>query len=794
MASESLYRKWRSQTFSDMVGQEAIIQTLKNTLSSGKLAHAYLFTGPRGTGKTSTARLLAKTINCLNPQNGEPCNVCAQCREITNGSSFNVMEIDAASNRGIDSIRELREKVMMPPTTGKYKVYILDEAHMLTTEAFNALLKTLEEPPPHAIFVMATTEVHKLLPTVLSRCQRFDFKRFTLRQLVDRLHYVAQQEHIEMQPGSVELIARAASGGMRDALSLLDQAIAYAGNVISLEQVQSMLGVADPRAIQKFITHIADLDSCAGLHLINELSEAGADLRQINTQVAEYWRAMMLGKAGAHIAEILDNTDDEIKEIMELTKRFTLTELTECARVFAQNDLLQKSLATPQLGLELAFLNCIEIHSRAQDGPAQPANNYAPRQGTPTGNVYGTAASAVPRNTQSPQPTAVPRPPIAQESAEDSINGHGPADDITITQSPAFSAAQQTPPTQTPSLQQQPPTQPATPTPVRPAPARQPQSGGTIDWQSINLNGMGLGSTTTPQNLSISQNGISATEGNAGAVQGDPPTLMIEDVKEKWELVRRRVRTRKDGAKISALLGGYTIMGVEGTSTQPIVVCQAHADFHYKTLQNDDYHDVIRWALKVTLETECNIRLLAPNVNYNPPPFSGPRPVRPGPGPINPGGSDGLLGPSGAHPNGPGPVTPLNNAAVPQTPRDSVSMPQNPQLSVPVTPTVPHTPTPVAAPVLVQPNVQTASSIQPASAAALPVTSGNLWDQGSIQQVHPAPLARNVAMRENTSKRTETVPGSGTRRETIEKQARSNPVVLEAVRLFKAEIKEIQPK
>ncbi|MFL5705389.1 MAG: DNA polymerase III subunit gamma/tau, partial [Ktedonobacteraceae bacterium] len=181
MASQSLYRKWRSQTFGDLVGQEPIIRTLKNALSNGNLAHAYLFTGPRGTGKTSTARLLAKTINCSNPVNGEPCNTCQQCREITAGNSFNVIEIDAASNRGIDSIRDLREKVMMPPSTGKYKVYVLDEAHMLTTEAFNALLKTLEEPPDYAIFVMATTDVHKMLPTVLSRCQRFDFKRITTR-------------------------------------------------------------------------------------------------------------------------------------------------------------------------------------------------------------------------------------------------------------------------------------------------------------------------------------------------------------------------------------------------------------------------------------------------------------------------------------------------------------------------------------------------------------------------------------------------------------------------------------
>ncbi len=202
MASQSLYRKWRSQNFSDLVGQEPIIQTLKNALHEGTLAHAYLFTGPRGTGKTSTARLLAKTINCPNVKDGEPCNTCEQCREITIGNSFNVIEIDAASNRGIDSIRDLREKVMMPPTTGKYKVYILDEAHMLTTEAFNALLKTLEEPPPHAIFVLATTEVHKMLPTVISRCQPFNFKRLTTQQIVKHLDFVAKQEQIELEPSA----------------------------------------------------------------------------------------------------------------------------------------------------------------------------------------------------------------------------------------------------------------------------------------------------------------------------------------------------------------------------------------------------------------------------------------------------------------------------------------------------------------------------------------------------------------------------------------------------------------
>ncbi len=402
MTSQSLYRKWRSQTFNDLVGQEPIVRTLKNALKSGNLSHAYLFTGPRGTGKTSTARLLAKTVNCEHPRDGEPCNECMQCREITAGNSLNVIEIDAASNRGIDNIRELRDRIMVPPSTGKFKVYVLDEAHMLTTEAFNALLKTLEEPPEYAIFVMATTDVHKMLPTVLSRCQRFDFKRITTRQIVAHLEYVAAQENIKLERSAAELIARAAAGGMRDALSLLDQSIAYAGSEVSLAPVQFMLGIADPRAISRFISAIADLDGAAVLHLINQLSEDGADLRQINVQVMEYWRAMLLTRAGADTAAILDLTEDEAHEIELLAERFALEELIECARVFAQNDLALKNQGTPQLGLELAALESIETHRRALSGQHRAATTTPQTQ---------PARSATPPSPLTPAdyPTHAPR-------------------------------------------------------------------------------------------------------------------------------------------------------------------------------------------------------------------------------------------------------------------------------------------------------------------------------------------------------------------------------------------------
>lgn len=662
MASQSLYRKWRSQTFSDLVGQEAVVRTLQNALKSGNLAHAYLFTGPRGTGKTSTARLLAKTINCLHPVNGEPCNECQQCREITMGNSFNVIEIDAASNRGIDNIRDLREKVMMPPVTGKYKVYILDEAHMLTTEAFNALLKTLEEPPSHTIFVMATTDVHKMLPTVLSRCQRFDFKRITTRQIVNHLDFVARHEAIKLERGAAELIARAAAGGMRDALSLLDQAVAYSGQEILLTQVQAMLGVADPRAIQKFIMHVAQLDSAAGLHLIHELAEAGADLRQLNTQVAEYWRALMLAKAGADIAVILDCTDDEVREMRQTMQLFALEELTEYARIFAQNDLAYKNQGTPQLGLELALLTSIEIHRRAQPDRLL-------------------AASAPPVQAKQPiQPTAQPTAPVVQNSSQPPV--------------PAAAASFQKP----------------------------------------------VSEPVEKQVVPVVEEALQQSQGSE-LPNGDEvsPSLTIDQVKEKWELVKRRVRTKRDGAKIAAILNGYTITGVEGPAELPIVILKAAADFHYKALQKEEHHETIGWALKLELGQQCHVRLVPPGYTSSsvqiPPPLASPKTSTPS-----------------AH---------TTTTAVPR--QSAFREPPAPELSQPTPAKEPST----------QPKNEPEAST-------------------SAVESDP-PLARTSIVRENTSNGNATAPYES-RQDVLRQKAMRNPVIQEVVRIFKAEIKEVHPK
>src|SRR5215469_9468728 len=338
MASQSFYRKWRSQTFSDLIGQEAVTQTLKNAVRDGRLVHAYLFCGPRGTGKTSTARLLAKAANCANPRQGEPCNECLSCLEITAGHSPDVIEIDAASNTGVDNIRDLRENVHLLGVGGRYKFCIVDEAHMLSTQAFNALLKTLEEPPPHVIFVLATTEAHKVPPTVVSRCQPFFFRRFSLRDLVERIQYVAGQEGLEVEPAAAELLARAAGGGMRDALSLLDQAIAFCGTHLDFEGVRTMLGIADPARVRGLIEYVSTGDTAGGLHLINDMVASGADLRQLNSQLGEEWRALLLARAGADVAAMMDRSEEDSREIAALAEHFTLEELSSCARLFARNE------------------------------------------------------------------------------------------------------------------------------------------------------------------------------------------------------------------------------------------------------------------------------------------------------------------------------------------------------------------------------------------------------------------------------------------------------------------------
>lgn len=312
MAYVALYRKWRPQGFDSLVGQEAVRTALTNALETGRIAHAYLFAGPRGTGKTSTAKILAKAVNCEHGPTPNPCNKCQNCVRINDGTSMDVFEIDAASNRGIDEIRDLREKVAFAPVNGRYKVYIIDEVHMLTTEAFNALLKTLEEPPPHVIFILATTEPHKIPATIHSRCQRFDFKRVTDSDIVKRLREVADGSGIAADDDALQLIAVQADGGMRDALSLLDQCGVMAERV-SAETVRSVLGIVGREALRELVKAVGEGNVPKSLELLEALLVGGKDVKQIITELVEYLRAVLLYKASPEYREIyLTDTKEAI--------------------------------------------------------------------------------------------------------------------------------------------------------------------------------------------------------------------------------------------------------------------------------------------------------------------------------------------------------------------------------------------------------------------------------------------------------------------------------------------------
>ena len=299
---QSLYRKYRSQTFADLVGQDAASRALQGAIISGRVAHAYLFSGSRGTGKTSAARLLAKSLNCTGRprDSAEPCNKCPSCLEVTAGSSLDLIEIDAASNRGIDDVRELRDKVNLAPARGPYKVYIIDEAHGLTGDAFNALLKTLEEPPPHAVFVMCTTDVQKMPLTVVGRCQHFVFRRHSEEQIVRRLEHIAKAEQVEVDPEAMQLIARTAQGSMRDAVGLLDQLVPLASGPISLESARSLLGIADPRLLDSLLDDVLAGRAAEALAELNRVYAVGAELRQVVRGLMEGCRDRLLAALSKH--------------------------------------------------------------------------------------------------------------------------------------------------------------------------------------------------------------------------------------------------------------------------------------------------------------------------------------------------------------------------------------------------------------------------------------------------------------------------------------------------------------
>ncbi len=409
--STALYRKWRSQTFDEVVGQEHVTRTLRNALRDDRVAHAYLFSGPRGTGKTSTARILAKALNCSAPEAERPCNRCPTCVAITEGRMLDLIEIDAASNNSVDDVRELRDKVGFRPSEGRYKIYIIDEVHMLSGSAFNALLKTLEEPPPFARFILATTEPHKIPATVLSRCQRFDFRRIPAPEIAHHLQHVAAEEGFSAEPDALLAIARSAQGCMRDAVSLLDQMLSFGTDTVTAEQVQQVLGAVNEQAVLDLVGAIAARDVGRGLAQIHRLVTDGASLPEFCQQVVEQLRAIMVLQMTNNAGLLDELPADTVQQLQAQAKQLDQPTTLYAIKRFSSAIAELKGGFQPQLPLEMALIEVVQGEALSpatvivQSAPASTA--AAPAATTMPGAGKQAPASAATEQS----PAGAPQPP-----------------------------------------------------------------------------------------------------------------------------------------------------------------------------------------------------------------------------------------------------------------------------------------------------------------------------------------------------------------------------------------------
>ncbi|HHW47958.1 MAG TPA: DNA polymerase III subunit gamma/tau [Clostridiaceae bacterium] len=360
MSYLALYRKWRPLVFEDVVEQEHVVKTLKHSVSSGHIAHAYLFCGTRGTGKTTMAHILSRAINCLNPQDGNPCNECEICTGIISGSILDVLEIDAASNNSVDNIREIRDEVVYAPSQAKYKVYIIDEVHMLSTGAFNALLKTLEEPPPHVVFILATTEPHKLPATILSRCQRFDFRRISIDSIIKRLEVIAAANGVTVDSNALRLIARKSDGALRDAISLLDQCMSSGSKKISYDEVLSLIGIVNETFMTGIVQAIKERNTREILRLIDRLVMEGKDIPQFTSDLVLYYRNLLMCKVTDDPSYIIDASKEAIRQMKALSDDMDREEIIYMIKELSQLESDFKWAVHPRVQLEITLVRICE--------------------------------------------------------------------------------------------------------------------------------------------------------------------------------------------------------------------------------------------------------------------------------------------------------------------------------------------------------------------------------------------------------------------------------------------------
>ena len=401
-------RKYRPGTFDDVIGQSHVVQTLMNSIATKRIAHAFLFSGTRGVGKTTVARILAKALNCEQGPTGTPCNTCANCQEITQGTSVDVVEIDGASNTSVDDVREIRENVKFTPFRGQYRVYIIDEVHMLSNSAFNALLKTLEEPPSHVVFIFATTEIHKIPATILSRCQHYNFRRISKAEIVQRLRHVADQDGLTIEDRSLMALARASEGSMRDGLSLLDQIIAFGGNTIRHEDLEALLGAVPQERIRAMVEAVIQQDSAKALQVIAALLDQGHDVRAYCADLVEYVRNMLVAAvvpSGPELRSLIEATEEDLTQLARDAERFTVEQLQELFRMYAAAEDSLRVSAHPRFVLETAAVRATRLLRTAEVQPAssrlavQPEKPAADRR-----VVTQTPAQTQDKATPSPAP------------------------------------------------------------------------------------------------------------------------------------------------------------------------------------------------------------------------------------------------------------------------------------------------------------------------------------------------------------------------------------------------------
>ena len=420
-AVQVFYRKWRPPSFSQLVGQEHVSSTLRQSIKLGRVSHSYLFCGPRGSGKTTTARIIAKAVNCLDVQDGNPCDACANCRSIIGGQFMDIIELDAASNRGIDEIRDIREKVNFAPAQGLRKVYIIDEAHMLTDAASNAFLKTLEEPPPHVIFVLCTTEAHRILPTIISRCQRFDFRRIGSELIYGRLTDITEAEGVNVDPEAIRLVARHSGGSLRDAENLLEQLVVSATDGVTMKQVEELLGLDNGESSLELVKYLLMGNTSAALTAVNRAAWAGTDLRQLHKQTIELLRAVMHLQWGSEDA--VDLSEDVTAQLKELVGNLPSWRIIRALKTWG--DVNMRYDAPSTLPLELAVVEVCE-------DTAPPAAQTAP--------------AAQPAQAPAPAPAQTNRPPAAQPPAQRRApDGARPAAERPAATAPAQPTSQRRP-------------------------------------------------------------------------------------------------------------------------------------------------------------------------------------------------------------------------------------------------------------------------------------------------------------------------------------------------------------